>query len=332
MEYQEGMSVEEFEAFEEETELMMEEDRLNEIADEIRSYSVIILDSAIKIGKRFVEAKELCPRGKWGEWVKDKTGYEQSMAENYMKIYREYGGGQLNLGGDFTKSQSIASLGVTKLLELSKIPADEREAFVEENNITDSTTVKELKEKIKALEAENDKKDDEFLEKENEVEQLKKELKESSDLAEAYEFEIEELKRQVKELEENPPQNDMEAMQKDSEIGELENTIAKLEKEKEKLKSKADKAQDKIKEAEEKQAAAENENKELKEKLKDVENALSKAKKQMAGSETLTKINVLFGNVQHELSELLSALDSSDEYAELKTKVLAAISERLGAR
>jgi ribosome biogenesis GTPase len=91
-------------------------------------------------------------------------------------------------------------------------------------------------------------------------------------------------------------------------------------------------AQDKLKEAEEKQAATENENKELKEKLKDVENALSKAKKQMAGSETLTKINVLFGNVQHELSELLSALDSSDEYAELKTKVLAAISERLGAK
>lgn len=329
MEYQEGMSVEEFEAFEEETELMMEEDRLNEIADEIRSYSVIILDSAIKIGKRFVEAKELCPRGKWGEWVKDKTGYEQSMAENYMKIYREYGGGQLNLGGDFTKSQSIASLGVTKLLELSKIPADEREAFVEENNITDSTTVKELREKIKALEAENDKKDDESLEKENEIEDLKKELKAAEDLKEEYEFEIEDLKKRIKELEENPPQNDMEAMKNDSEKQELENTISKLEKKIDKLTGDAGKASEKIKKLEEKQKLTEDENAELKKKLREVDEALVKARKQASGNETLTKINVLFGNVQHELSELISALDSSDEYAELKAKVLAAISERL---
>lgn len=330
MEYQEVMSVEELEDLEEETDFLLEKDRLNEIADEIRSYSVIILDSAIKIGKRFVEAKELCPKGKWGEWVKAATGYEQSMAENYMKIYREYGGGQLNLGGDFTKSQSIASLGVTKLLELSKIPADEREAFVLENNITNSTTVKELKEMIKSLEDENSKKDNLTLEKENEIERLKKELKNSYDLAERYETETEELKRRVKELEENPPESDMEAMQNDSEKSELENTISKLEKEAERLKSKADKAQKKIKAAEEKQAAAENENRELKEKLKDAAAALAKAEKQAAGGETLTRINVLFGNVQHELSELISALDSSEEYAELKTKVLAAIYERLG--
>ena len=123
--------------------------RLSEIAAEINFYSTNVLMNVIEIGRRFEEAKSLCPRGEWGKWCKNSTGYEQSMAENYMKIYKEYGGGQLNLGGDFSNSQSLASLGVTKLLELTKIPAEEREEFVKENDITADTTVKELKEKIK---------------------------------------------------------------------------------------------------------------------------------------------------------------------------------------
>lgn len=315
-----------------EIELMeMEEERLSELAEEIRGYSVIILDSAIKIGKRFTEAKRLCARGKWGEWVKEATGYEQSMAENYMKIYREYGGEQLNLGGDFTKSQSIASLGVTKLLELTKLPADEREAFVEENNITDSTTVKELKEKIKALENEKENiVNDLVKENEDKISLLNKELKEAGELTVKYEQEIDNLKGRIKELEDSPPQNEMEQMQSDSEKDELVKTIEKLEKEREKLKAKADKAAEKIKEAEEKQAAAENESTELKGKLKIAEEALAKAKKAAADNESLTKINVLFGNVQHELDELISTLDSSDDFAELKPKIMAAIAGKIG--
>lgn len=309
----------------------MEAERLTEIAEEIRGYSVIILDSAIKIGKRFTEAKSLCPRGKWGEWVKEATGYEQSMAENYMKIYREYGGGQLNLGGDFTNSQSIASLGVTKLLELAKIPAEEREAFVEENNIDDSTTVKELKEKIKALQTENENmREDISKEKADEISSLKKELEETQGLAEKYENEIEALEDKIKELEAEEIASDMDQMQNDSEIQSLTEAVEKLEKEKEKLKAKADKASEKIKEAEEKQAAAENENKELKERLRVANEALIKAEKAASGNEKLTRVNILFKNVQSVLDELIQELDSAAEFSELKEKVLAAIAERVG--
>lgn len=66
------------------------------------------------------------------------------MAENYIKAYKEYGKDQQSLFGDLTKSKLIGNLGITKLIELTAIPADEREQFVEENNITEETTVKQL--------------------------------------------------------------------------------------------------------------------------------------------------------------------------------------------
>ena len=109
-----------------------------------KSMNNMLLQCLIEIGKRFAKAKTLVQYGKWGEYCEKYTGYKQAMAENYIKIYKEYGADQQSLFGNFENSESIKNLGVTKLIELTAIPADEREHFVEENNITEETTVKQL--------------------------------------------------------------------------------------------------------------------------------------------------------------------------------------------
>ena len=132
---------------------------LNRITTEIRyiteQLNRTLLTGIIEIGKRFERAKSLVKHGEWGNYVEAATGYSQSMAENYIKIYKEYGLEQQSIFGDLSKSQSLGNLGVTKLLELTAVPADEREEFVEKNNVTEDTTVKELQELIRRQKAEN---------------------------------------------------------------------------------------------------------------------------------------------------------------------------------
>lgn len=45
----------------------------------------------IELGRRLTEAKAMLPHGEWAGWLKDKVNYSQSTANNYMKIYEEYG-------------------------------------------------------------------------------------------------------------------------------------------------------------------------------------------------------------------------------------------------
>ena len=44
-------------------------------------------------------------RGTWGTWLKERVDYSQSTANNFMKIYQEYG-----RNGLAEKSQALANL------------------------------------------------------------------------------------------------------------------------------------------------------------------------------------------------------------------------------
>lgn len=304
--------------------------RLTEIAAEINFYSTNVLMNVIEIGRRFEEAKSLCPRGEWGKWCKNSTGYEQSMAENYMKIYREYGGGQLNLGGDFSNSQSLASLGVTKLLELTKLPAEDREEFVKENDITADTTVKELKEKIKQL----------TEEKEAVIHDTNDTIAELEEAARREEEKVEKLNSRIKELEEqldsSPAETDdsvFAEMIRDAEEKakeEYEQKIKQLEEAKQKVESKVDDLNRKIKAEKEKASAAAESEKAMKEKYDAAQAELIKAKKAANTSENqeLTKINILFKDIQSKIRELNEAFAVVGN-AELEGKVKGVLSEQL---
>lgn len=112
------------------------------IAAEIRSIDAqtreIVLRSAIEIGNRLNEAKELVAHGEWGPWLEANVHYSQSTANNFMRIAEEYG----------SNFQAIENLTYTKALALLGVPADEREQCAQENDV-DNMSARELQQAIK---------------------------------------------------------------------------------------------------------------------------------------------------------------------------------------
>ena len=92
----------------------------------------MILGYAIEIGRRLTEAKEMLPHGQWGDWLKTEVEFSQSTAQNFMRIFAEYGDSQTSLFGD-AKSQTLGNLPYTHALKLLAVPAEEREEFIEEH-------------------------------------------------------------------------------------------------------------------------------------------------------------------------------------------------------
>lgn len=324
---------------------------LPEITAEIKyiteSMNRTLLIGIIEIGKRFEIAKTLVDHGKWGEYCEKYTGYSQSMAENYIKAYKEYGKDQQSLFGDFTKSKLIGNLGIKKLIELTAIPADEREHFVEENNITEETTVKQLhkliQEKTDAL-AQSAAKQAEAERK------LKAEIEKNKQAAEEKQSMIERLQAELDIRNAEPatvPQDELEKMMQEAdekakkslqaEIDRLKTEKKKAEQAAEKAEQAAKKSKQKAKNAEqqykklqddvssekEKVDAAEKENEELKKTIEKLQ------KESLLGSnEKMVKLQMCFEQAQNSIIAVktaLAAVEGSEKY----DKLFAAVKETL---
>lgn len=112
----------------------------------------ILLSCAIEIGRRLEEVKAMLPHGEWGGYLKRELDYSASTAQNFMRIFREYGADQQSLFGGVAKSKTFGNLNYSKALRLLAIPdEEERERFAEENDL-EQMSVRELDEAIKARE------------------------------------------------------------------------------------------------------------------------------------------------------------------------------------
>ena len=101
-----------------------------------RQAQQIMLGYAVEIGRRLEEVKAILPHGQWGDYLKNEVDYSQSTANNFMRIYREYGAAQQSLFGGEAKSQAFANLTYTKALRLLAIPdEEEREQFMAEHDV-----------------------------------------------------------------------------------------------------------------------------------------------------------------------------------------------------
>ena len=133
---------------------------INTITGEIRFITrqtqEVVVRAAIEIGRRLSEAKALLPHGEWGEWLKNEVEFSQSTANNFMKMFEEYGSEQQSLFGNISNSQAFANLPYTKALKLLAIPADEREEFAAENKV-DQLSTREIDRLIKERKAAEDK-------------------------------------------------------------------------------------------------------------------------------------------------------------------------------
>lgn len=94
----------------------------------------VFMDSVVQIGRRLEEAKQLVPQGEWLNYLDTKLGYKHSTAQNYMRIAREFGDGQVGLSGK-TASDFFGNLGYSQLLPLLGLPEEEREQLAEEHDL-----------------------------------------------------------------------------------------------------------------------------------------------------------------------------------------------------
>lgn len=99
-----------------------------------------LLSNLIEIGRLLVEAKSMVPHGEWGKYLEEKVNYSQSTANNFMKLYQEYGDDQESFFGSFANSQAFGNLTYTQALALLALPAEERQEFAENNDVADMST------------------------------------------------------------------------------------------------------------------------------------------------------------------------------------------------
>lgn len=313
---------------------------LPEITAEIRyiteQMNRTVLAGIIEIGRRFEQAKELVEFGKWGEYCEQYTGYSQSMAENYIKVYKEYGSEQYSIFGDLSKSQSIGNLEITKLIELTAIPADEREEFVEKNNVTEYTTVKELQELIRQQKEDISAAESKAAEKEKELaDSIGRQQKIISDK----DAEINSLKAELERRnaeEPTVPQDEMEKMMAEADEKAkqtLQEEIDRLEAEKEKAVTDAEKLQKKYDKLKDEGKKAEQDMQELKDSLSAAESKnetlqeeIQKLKKEsmLGANEKLVRLNMVFETAQSDISKVSAALNAvkgQSEYEKLRAAV-----------
>lgn len=121
-----------------------EERDIEVITEEINFYKRQAGSAILEIGKRLVEAKEQLSHGEWLPWLEEKVAFSERSAQQYMRLWKEYG-----------KSALSADLSVSKALVLLALPESEREDFAaekhtvngEEKTVSDMT-VKELEKAI----------------------------------------------------------------------------------------------------------------------------------------------------------------------------------------
>lgn len=190
---------------------------LDTIAAEIRALTASMLSNVIEIGRRMVEAKDVVPYGQFGEWLRENTGYSTSTANNFMRIFAEYGDPQKSLFGSEPLCQTFGKLSYSKALALLSVPAEERESFAAEVDAEHLST-RELKEAIAAREA-----------AEQALAQANEEAEKAIERAEAAEDKVDDLTRQLRDAEEWQEQSDIDYEENRLEIEKLNARIKELE-------------------------------------------------------------------------------------------------------
>lgn len=215
-----------------------------------RQTQKIMLASSIEIGKRLTEAKELVDHGQWGQWLQKNVNYSERTAQNLMRVYDQYGEkfGMTEMDSLFASGAPnvFEELSYTQALALLSLPTEEeREQFVEENDVANMST-REMQDAIKAkVDAEARANDAEarasdaermvvqeqqradLAEKnlENVKAQLRNADEQKTDILEQARKEREALAARVKELEARP----MVSEDKTEEIDKLKQKIKELE-------------------------------------------------------------------------------------------------------
>ena len=297
-----------------------------EILSLTRQAQVSAVHYACEIGKRLCEAKAQVGHGAWGEWLKTEVDYSQSTAENFMKIYKEYGNNQMSLFSDFSNSQTIGKLDVSKLLLLTSVPADEREEVAEELD-AENISVRELKEKLKEKDGKLEEEKNRADEAAEDIKRLEKEIDAKDEKIEKLEDSIKGLETEIDALS-SGEDNDMADIQK----AELEKQKNDYEAKLEKLKDSQKKDIEKHKAAEEKLkndlAKANAEKDAAERKVDEMQKAANKAN--LSSNGDLVLMNEYLKRLQREADNVVNALEGfkgNEMYEKIRSGVIAILKD-----
>ena len=269
---------------------------LDMVAAEIRAFTAGMLNNAIEIGRRMVEAKAMLPYGQFGAWISENTGYSASAANNFMRLFDEYGAMQGSLFGASAESQTFGKLPPSKALALLAVPADERETFAEEND-AEHTSVRELKRLIAERERERDEARRNAESASEELETVRGDLRDANRVNDR-------LRRDLEDAQNAPPDSLLLAAMREEERKDAEEKVA----------AKLAESEQARKDAEEKLSDARRGYEAVKRKLEQAESL-----KKTITQEAETRINELSGSLEaaraetDEIKTQLSALEQSRE-------------------
>ncbi len=119
---------------------------IEDVTRDIKVQTGQFLRTGIEIGRLLFEAKAMVEPGKWGAYIEEQLPFSQSWANNYMKLYKEYGCDQTSLFGD---SHAFMNLRPTQALELLALPQEVREEFLENHDVENMST-RELRKEVQA--------------------------------------------------------------------------------------------------------------------------------------------------------------------------------------
>lgn len=271
----------------------------------------VFMDGVVQIGRRLEEAKQLVPHGEWTDYLDTKLGYKPSTAQNYMRIAREFGDGQVGLSGK-TASDFFGNLGYSQLLPLLGLPEEEREQLAEEHDLAGMSS-----REIQALVKERDEAKAAAVAAQKEVGHMRDKLEDADKDLSDYQHKLHDAKQQVKQQKEAAKANAQ--------------TAAELQRQLNELAEKADQPReltDEERDALRAEVAAEQ--------AKAVQEAEARAAEALAKLEKVKnpaahKVNFLFGELceyWRRLQAALKELEQSDEEAAGKMK--AAIGQVIG--
>lgn len=303
-----------------EMDAVFEERDIEVITEEINFYKRQAGSAILEIGKRLVEAKEQLTHGEWLPWLEKKVAFSERSAQQYMRLWKEYG-----------KSALSADLSVSKALVLLALPESEREGFAagkhtvngEEKTVSDMT-VKELEKAIAERNAARE-----------EAEKAAADIQEAKDTALAAQEELARVRKELEELRSRPVEVAVEKVDASAE----QIAAARAEAEKaaaaqvEKAKKTLAEAQERVRKAEEQAAAAAKEKDAALDAAQSYKAEAEAARKKLAaaGNADLIKFKTLFDQTVENVNALAELLRQQPEGEREKLcRAMQALSQQIG--
>ena len=115
---------------------------LDMLGKEARMYSEAMVMNLFQLGRVLTEAKSLCSRGEWGQWLQANTDMSDRHAQQIMGVYRRFG-----------DRPAFTGIEKAKLFSMLSLPEGTEEDFIARHDVGVMTS-REVQEAVKKARAE----------------------------------------------------------------------------------------------------------------------------------------------------------------------------------